>query len=129
MKIKLAFFSVIFLFGSVYSGVASAQEGHPFKGTWRGTITAGSNTRPLLIIMDFDENNITGMINPGRSSYSFSSAELDASNWFFKAEAITRAGVDISFQGTLHDIGAGNRYLEGAWSEEGSSYPFKVTRE
>jgi len=106
-----------------------AQEGHPLKGTWRGTITTGSNTRPLVIIMDYKGNEITGMINPGRNSYNFTSAELDAPNWVLQASATTREAVDISFQATLKDIGARNRYLEGSWSEEGSSYPFKIIRE
>ncbi len=105
------------------------QEGHPLKGTWRGTITTGSNMRPLVIIMDYGEDEITGMINPGRNSYNFTSAALDAPNWLLRANATTREGVDVSFQATLHEIGARNRYLEGSWSEEGSSYPFKITRE
>lgn len=106
-----------------------AQEGHPLKGTWRGTITTGNNTRPLVIIMDYKGDEITGMINPGRNSYNYTSAELDAPNWVLEASATTREGVDIRFQATLMDVGARNRYLEGSWSEEGSSYPFKITRE
>ena len=106
-----------------------AQEGHPLKGTWRGTITTGSNTRPLVIIMDYNNDEITGMINPGRNSYNYTSAELDAPNWALQASATTREGVDIRFQATLIDVGARNRYLEGSWSEEGSSYPFKIIRE
>ena len=129
MRIKLVVLAVFFLLTSALAGMVIAQEGHPIKGTWRGTITTGSTTRPLLIIMDYDGENITGMINPGRSSYRFSSSELDASNWLFKADATTREGVEISMQATLQDIGARNRFLEGAWSEGGSTYPFKVTRE
>ena len=129
LTIKLVVFTVFFLVSSTLAGMASAQEGHPFKGTWRGTITTGSTTRPLLIIMDYDGENITGMINPGRNSYRFSSTELDASNWLFKAQATTREGVEISLQATLQDVGARNRFLEGAWSEGGSTYPFKITRE
>ena len=129
MKIKLVFLAAVFFISSAFAGIANAQEGHPFKGTWRGTITTGSTTRPLLIIMDYDGADITGMVNPGRSSYRFSSTELDASNWLFQAQATTRDGVDISLQATLNEIGARDRYLEGAWSEDGSSYPFKIIRE
>lgn len=113
----------------IFSTSLIAQEGHPLKGTWRGTITTGSTTRPLVIIMDYKGDEITGMINPGRNSYNYTSAELDAPNWVLEASATTREGMDIRFQATLMDVGARNRYLEGSWSEEGSSYPFKITRE
>lgn len=113
----------------IFSTSLIAQEGHPLKGTWRGTITTGSTTRPLVIIMDYQGDEITGMINPGRNSYNYTSAELDAPNWVLEASATTREGMDIRFQATLMDVGARNRYLEGSWSEEGSSYPFKITRE
>lgn len=113
----------------IFSTSLMAQEGHPLKGTWRGTITTGSTTRPLVIIMDYQGDEITGMINPGRNSYNYTSAELDAPNWVLEASATTREGMDIRFQATLMDVGARNRYLEGSWSEKGSSYPFKITRE
>jgi hypothetical protein len=114
---------------SLATGVATAQEGHPIKGTWRGTIDMGSDTRNLVIIMDYDGDSISGMINPGRSSYRFSSSALDAPNWTLHATAETRDGVAVSMTGTLHEIGARNRYLEGTWSEAGRQYPFRITRE
>lgn len=109
--------------------VAGAQEGHPLKGTWRGEINMGADSRALVMILGYDGDTITGMINPGRSSYRFSSAELDAPNWILNADATNRDGIDISFSATLHEIGARNRYLEGTWTEAGRSYPFRVTRE
>lgn len=114
---------------SLLAGVATAQEGHPIKGTWRGTIDMGDDARNLVIIMDYDGDTITGMINPGRSSYRFTSSELDAPNWSLHAMATTRDGVNVMLMGTLHEIGARNRYLEGTWFEAGKQYPFRITRE
>ena len=105
-----------------------AQEGHPLKGTWRGEIAMGNQSQAVVIIMNYD-NEITGMINPGRNSFNFSTAELDAPNWTLSANAITRDGVDVSLTGVMHEIGARNRYLEGTWTQAGSSYPFRITRE
>lgn len=105
-----------------------AQEGHPLKGTWRGEIAMGNQSQAVVIIMNYD-NEITGMINPGRNSFNFSSAELDAPNWTLSANALTRDGVDVSLTGVMHEIGARNRYLEGTWTQAGSSYPFRITRE
>jgi hypothetical protein len=104
-----------------------AQEGHPLKGTWRGEIAMGNQSQAVVIIMNYD-NEITGMINPGRNSFNFSSAELDAPNWTLSANALTRDGVDVSLTGVMHEIGARNRYLEGTWTQAGSSYPFRITR-
>lgn len=129
MKFKPVVFSVLFLISAAFSGILSAQEGHPLKGTWRGVIATGDDSEALLMIMDFDGENITGMINPGRSSFRFSSSGLNADSWLFSAAATTRDGVDISFQATLNEIGARNRYLEGTWTQAGRTYPFKVTRE
>lgn len=111
------------------TGLVSAQEGHPIKGTWRGVIDMGDSDRALVMILGYDGDNITGMINPGRSSYRFSNADLDAPNWMLHASATNRDGVDISLMATMHEIGARNRYLEGTWTEAGKTYPFRVTRE
>jgi hypothetical protein len=126
LTLKTAFISLVFLLLPAFAG---AQEGHPIKGTWRGEISMGSNSRALVMILGYDGDTITGMINPGRSSYRFSSSELDAPNWTLNASATNRDGVNISFSATLHEIGARNRYLEGTWTEAGRSYPFRVTRE
>ena len=126
MKILSAFFCSLFLLG--FSASAYTQEGHPLKGTWRGEIAMGNQPQAVVIIMNYD-NEITGMINPGRNSFNFSTAELDAPNWTLSANAITRDGVDVSLTGVMHEIGARNRYLEGTWTQAGSSYPFRITRE
>lgn len=99
------------------------------KGTWRGEIVMPGGNESVVIIMDYDGDNVTGMINPGRRSYRFTSSELDAPNWTLHAQATTREGNDISFWATLHEIGARNRYLEGMWSQAGGTYPFTITRE
>ena len=126
LKLKSAFFTLLLLLCPL---IAGAQEGHPLKGTWRGEIAMGDDTRALVIIMGYETDSITGMINPGRTSYRFSSAELDADNWTLHASATNRDGVDISLTAMLHEIGARNRYLEGTWQEAGNSYPFRITRE
>jgi len=106
-----------------------AQEGHPFEGTWRGTITKGAESAPVVMIMGYDGDNITGMINPGRNSYRFQQALHDAPNWALSVSAQTREGEAIEFTGVMHEIGAVNRYIEGTWTQGGQSWPFRITRE
>lgn len=111
------------------STAAFAQEGHPYEGTWRGTLTNGADTTPVVIIMDYDGEAIQGMINPGRSSYQFGSVIHDAPNWKLDVTAETRDGQAISFSAVMKDVGAVNRYMEGTWTQAGQQYDFKITRE
>jgi hypothetical protein len=113
----------------LFAGVLSAQEGHPYKGTWRGTIDMGGSTAPVVMIIDYDGNQLTGMINPGRNSYKFLTVVHDAPNWELTATAETRDGMPVSFTAVMHDIGAVTRYLDGTWTQAGASYPFRITRE
>lgn len=111
------------------SAPLSAQEGHPFDGTWRGTIENETGERPVVLIMDYDGENIGGMINPGRNTIRIQSAELDAPNWLLTVRAETSVGEAIEFSGTLHEIGARNRYMTGTWTQGGEAFAFRVTRE
>jgi hypothetical protein len=107
----------------------AAQEGHPFEGTWRGTIGSGGDARAVVIIMDYDGARLNGMIDPGRNSYRFEDAAHDAPAWTIDVSATTRAGEAIAFSAVLHDIGSAKRYLEGTWTQNGAAYPFKIARE
>ncbi len=129
MKLKHIILSLTFMLSTLVVGQLSAQEGHPLKGTWRGEVNVDGDSQALVIIMDYTEDRITGMINPGRSSFRFSDATLDAPNWTLSGNAMTRDDIAVQFTATLHEIGARNRYLEGTWTQSGKNYPFKVTRE
>ncbi|HMB72671.1 MAG TPA: hypothetical protein VKQ06_03810, partial [Gammaproteobacteria bacterium] len=54
------------------------QEGHPLKGSWIGE-WSGNETHAefVLIILDWNGQEITGMINPGTDNIEITSAELD----------------------------------------------------
>jgi hypothetical protein len=106
-----------------------AQEGHPYVGTWRGSIDKGGETAAVVVIMDYDGENITGMINPGRSSYRFQNAMHDAPSWHLHVTAQTRDGEAVEFAGVMHEIGAVNRYIEGTWTQAGQTWPLRITRE
>lgn len=116
---------------TVLFGSASllAQEGHPYKGTWRGRATAGAETLPVVIIMDYDGDKLTGMINPGRNSYPFTSVVHDAPNWTLTVAATNKQNEAITFTGVMHDIGSVNRYIDGRWQQAGKEYEFRITRE
>src|SRR5688500_15343888 len=103
MKITQVICSWLFLLVSTW---ASAQEGHPYEGTWRGTINMGATNAPVVMIIDYDGENLNGMINPGRNSYKFATVEHDAPNWKLTVTAETRDGIPVSFTAVMKDIGS-----------------------
>ena len=57
--------SVVFGLSLMVSS-AMAQEGHPLKGSWIGEWSGNTTLGDfVLIVMDWDGENVTGMINPG----------------------------------------------------------------
>jgi len=109
---------------------ATAQEGHPFNGTWRGEISsAAAGPTPVVIIMNYNGDTITGMINPGRNSYPFKSAVHDAPNWRITVNAENRQAETITFNGVMDDIGSRNRRIDGTWHQNDSDYTFHIARE
>lgn len=120
---------VLLCCGALFSCAAFAQEGHPYEGTWRGTIGAGDTAKTVVMIIDYDGAKLTGMIDPGRNSYRFENATHDAPNWKIDVATQNRAGEAIAFSAVMHEIGAPNRYMEGTWTQGGQELPFKITRE
>ncbi len=114
---------------SMLATFSMAQEGHPYDGTWRGQLTRNDDSIPVVVIMDYDGENITGMINPGRNSYRFDSAEHDAPNWRLSVATQTRQGEAVSFTAVMKEPGARNRYMEGTWTQAGVDYQFRIIRE
>ncbi|MEY4640335.1 MAG: hypothetical protein RLZZ227_329 [Pseudomonadota bacterium] len=110
-------------------GSVSAQEGHPYEGTWRGTIGEGADAQPVVIIMDYDGEQLNGMINPGRNSYRFEKATHDAPNWKIDVTTQNRDGEAISFSAVMQEIGSLNRFMEGSWTQGGKDSAFRITRE
>ena len=65
-----------------------AQLGHPAKGAWSGYWGPGeSEQRRVLLLLAWTDNEITGMINPGRNGVEIDRANLDASTWTLTIEA------------------------------------------
>jgi hypothetical protein len=130
MRMALVICSRLLLLATLFaSSWASAQEGHPYEGTWRGTINMGATNAPVVMIIDYDGENLNGLINPGKNSYKFAAVEHDAPNCKLTVNAETRDSIPISFTAVMKDIGSVKRYMEGTWTQDGEEYPFRITRE
>ena len=68
--------------------VAAAQVGHPAKGSWSGYWgTSDAAKRRILLVLDWRDRQITGVINPGPNQLPVDKAELDVDTWTLRLEA------------------------------------------
>ena len=113
----------------------SAQYGHPMKGQWSGQW--GKDNQRLLLDLNWDGKAITGVINPGETGATITSAAVqytDAANgkWNVKltAQGKDESGkpVTIEVDGVLENIGSNYRVYHGTWTQNGVKGEFTVTR-
>jgi hypothetical protein len=120
----------ILCLGLVVALPCSGQEGFPLDGTWRGEHGVDAENRaPVVIVMTWDGESITGLINPGPKSMPFTSAMFNPSDWTVHIEADDANGEPVVIDALLEDIGSYHRTLTGTWREAGTERAFKVARE
>lgn len=112
---------------------ASAQFGHPLKGTWSGDWGTSKTSRThVLLELNWDGKVITGTINPGPSSVALQKASLDPDTWTVHLEAdgkdASGKAVHYAIEGKLENIGAYQRVLTGTWTQGATKGDFKVVR-
>ena len=113
-------------------GAALAQAGHPLKGSWSGDWGPTPEHRNrVLLVLDWDGNEITGVINPGRNAVPLTSATLDPSDWSvrFEAQAPDRNGNMLQYviEGKVENLGSWtNRRLSGTWRHGDETGDFLV---
>ena len=115
------------------AGAASAQFGHPLKGTWSGEWgPTKDNQTHVVLEFNWDGKAITGNINPGPKAVPFQKAELDAANWMVHIEGqgndASGAPVRYLIDGKLENIGAYQRVLSGTWVQGNEKGTFRVVR-
>jgi len=77
-----------FLVATALTTVAVAQVGHPAKGSWSGYWGTGdASKRRILLVLDWRDQKLTGVINPGPSQIPIDKAELDVATWTLRLEA------------------------------------------
>jgi hypothetical protein len=67
---------------------AGAQVGHPVKGSWSGYWgTSDAQKKRVLLLLDWQDNEIVGTINPGPNAVKIDKATLDVDSWTLTLEA------------------------------------------
>ncbi len=115
---------------SMVAGPAMAQEGYPLDGTWRGERRAeGQPAATVVVVMQWNGEGITGLINPGPRSATLSGASLDPKGWKVRFTGRNKAGDTLQFEGSITRLGEYHRQLVGRWSEAGRQYDLTLVRE
>lgn len=111
-----------------------AQEGHPLKGSWVGTWSGNKMHGDfVVVILDWDGHEITGMINPGTDNIKITKASLDPDNWAVHIEADTTdsAGraVDYVLDGQIKNLELPNRAIVGTWKSKDGQGKLEINRQ
>jgi hypothetical protein len=102
-------------------GSALAQVGHPIKGGWVGYWGPGNkDQRRLVLDMDWRDNQIVGVINPGPKAVPVKRADIDYEKWtlLLEAEMPNAAGKPTRWvaTGKLENLGSwNNRRYSGTY--------------
>jgi hypothetical protein len=112
------------------AGPGLAQEGHPLTGTWSGDWGPNVADRShLTLVLEFDGNDISGLINPGPNSANLSAIALDVTDWTVRIEATGPDGESITAEGQLENIESYHRTLLGTWRQGTTEGDFTLTRD
>ncbi len=113
---------------------AAAQEGHPLKGSWLGTWASNDvHGEYVLLVLDWDGNEVSGMINPGTDNIEIDRATLDPDGWIVRIEADGKdqSGETVNYriEGRIENLELPDRSIVGTWKHERGSGAFEVSRQ
>jgi hypothetical protein len=115
------------------AAAASAQFGHPLKGTWSGDWGVGTGNRThVLLDIRWDGKALSGTINPGPSAVAVQKLMLDPDTWTVHLEGDGKdksgAAVHYVIDGKVENLGSPRRVMTGTWAEGSAKGTFTVTR-
>ena len=130
MKIVL----LAILSASLFAQEGFAQEGHPLRGTWHGNWGPNATDRTdVTLVMDWDGDNVTGILNPGLRATPLQKAVLKAETleFHFEADVKDRSGavVHAVVDAKIDDITNPRRALIGTWTQGALKGDFKANRD
>jgi hypothetical protein len=111
----------------------AAQEGHPLKGSWVGTWGPSQNhADDVLIVMNWNGKQLTGMINPGTDNIAIKNASLNPAGWLvhLEGDGKDKSGKVITYviDGTIQNLGLPHRSVVGTWKSQTESGKFTINR-
>jgi len=100
---------------------SQGQEGHPLVGSWHGDWgTDGAARNDLTVIMDWDGEQLTGLVNPVTDRTRLIDAGMDSSSWTVRFSVDLTDGSGNAMRcvadGKLDSLGSDRRTLSGTWT-------------
>ena len=128
---KVFYFFCLGIFLS-FSLPGAAQIGHPAKGSWSGFYGPnGSDQNRFRLLLNWTDQEITGVLNPGRRGISLDKVELDYSTWTMTLEAempVDGGTARFVVTGKLENLGSWtNRLYSGTYTLGGESGEFRLS--
>lgn len=113
----------------VAAAAAFAQEGHPLKGSWIG-VWEGNDLHgdSVVIVLDWDGERVSGMINPGTQNIEIDSVRLDVDDWSVRIQAGTD-GERYVIDGTIQALELPSRSIVGTWRRGDAEGAFEISRQ
>lgn len=119
--------------GLLIATTASSQEGHPLTGTWSGDWGTGASDRtPITVVLNWDGEAITGILNPGPNMAALNDIGLDPSSWEVRIQLPAGSfgpGGAVTAIGKLEDLGSVHRTITGTWQRGAESGDFRLVRD
>lgn len=112
---------------------AAAQVGHPAKGSWLGYWGPSQTERNrMLLVLDWENRELVGTINPGPNAVPVDRADIDYSTWTMTIEAQmpVEGGGTAPYvaTGTLENLGSWiNRRYSGTYRHADETGSFLLT--
>lgn len=111
--------------------IALAQEGHPLVGTWQGNW--GEDNSLLTVIINWDGEHFSGIVNPGPGSGEPQNITLDSSKWWVEMSLpVTDANlnsVPFTLKGSLENITSRTRAVNATWHYNSESGSMRLERQ
>jgi len=112
---------------------ASAQFGHPLKGSWSGDWgTNATNRTHVLVEIGWDGKALNVVVNPGARAVPLPKVMVDYNTWTMRFEGDGKdqsgAAVHYVIDGKLENLGAYQRVITGTWTQGSANGDFKLTR-
>ena len=131
---SLAGCSLLLLASLALTLPVTAQEGFPLKGSWIGVWDSNTvHGNDVLMVLNWDGKNISGIINPGTDNIKIDKATLDPAGWkvHIEADAKDKQGKAIRYviDGAIQQLEMPNRAVVGTWQSQSGRGKFEIRRQ
>jgi len=109
------------------------QQGHPLSGSWHGEWGQPADRMDLTVILNWDGQRLTGLVNPVTDRAELQNATLDSGNWMVRFAVDVKGPSDQMLHcvanGQLGQLGSDRRKLSGTWTCGDMQSEFEMTRD